>query len=54
MVLVFQPIHLQTKNALHADTSEHQICWDISTDNPEESAIIIENAQEGSQLSEKE
>ncbi|CAM0877145.1 unnamed protein product [Alopecurus aequalis] len=43
-----------------ADTSDNQICWDISTDNPEESAAI-ENAstesgqyEERSQLLEKE
>nr|BAJ93389.1 predicted protein [Hordeum vulgare subsp. vulgare] len=52
------------KEGLTCDTSENQICWDISTDNPEESATI-ENAptesgqyecstEERSQLLEKE
>ncbi|XBI37226.1 hypothetical protein VPH35_122593 [Triticum aestivum] len=52
------------KEGLTCDTSENQICWDISTDNPEESAIV-ENAptesgqyecltEERSQLLEKE
>ena len=48
------------KEGLNCDTSEHQICWDISTDNHEESAAI-ENAptesgqyEERSQLLEKE
>ncbi|XP_044429800.1 CDK5RAP3-like protein isoform X2 [Triticum aestivum] len=52
------------KEGLTCDTSENQICWDISTDNPEESATV-ENAptesgqyecltEERSQLLEKE